>query len=115
MPWEVEHTDEFEDWLESLTASEQRRIDAAVEMLEEHGPALPRPLADKLAGSRHANMKKLRPTPTIRVFFAFDLRRVAVLLIGGDKRGDRRFYKRLLPLADRIYGEHLAALKDQGE
>ena len=110
MPWAIEYADEFADWLETVTVSEQRRIDAAVELLEERGPALGRPLADTVTTSRHPNLKELRPTPTIRIFFAFDPRRVGVLLIGGDKRGDRRFYERLVLLADSLYVRHLEAL-----
>lgn len=111
MPWAIEYTDEFADWLETLTVAEQRRIDAAIELLEERGPALGRPLADTVATSRHPNLKELRPTPTIRVFFAFDPRRVGVLLTGADKRGDRRFYERLVPLADSLYVRHLEELE----
>ena len=50
----------------------------------------------------------------IRVFYAFDPRRTAILLIGGDKTGDYRFYKRFVPFADRHYGEHLKELKEEG-
>ena len=38
----------------------------------------------------------------------------AILLIGGDKTGDSRFYKRFVPLADRLYDEHLRELKEEG-
>ncbi len=50
----------------------------------------------------------------VRVFFAFDPRRTAILLIGGDKTGNNRFYKRFVPLADRLYDEHLKELRDEG-
>jgi hypothetical protein len=76
MPWEVEHTNEFEEWWDSISEEEQEDIALAVEKLEERGPGLGRPLADTLEDSRHANMKELRPPgPNIRVFFAFDPRR----------------------------------------
>ena len=60
MGWEVEYTEEFNKWWEELSAAEQEEISAKVELLEEVGPALPRPHADTIASSRHANMKELR-------------------------------------------------------
>jgi len=50
----------------------------------------------------------------LRTFFAFDPRRTAILLIGGDKTGDRRFYDRMIPLADALYEEYLKQIKDEG-
>jgi hypothetical protein len=109
MPWEVEYTEQFETWWESLIEEEQEAIDAGVELLEERGPALGRPLADNVHQSRHPNMKELRPATSIRVLFAFDPRRVAILLIGGDKRGSwNRWYDEMVPVADALYDEHLA-------
>lgn len=109
-------TTEFEEWLERLTEKEQNFLDAAIEKLEERGPALDRPLADTIKGSRHKNMKELRPVGcNIRVFFAFDPRRVGILgilLIGGDKSGRwRKFYTETIPVADTLYDEHLAGLE----
>ena len=117
MPWEVEHTDEFEEWWDSISEEEQEDIALAVEKLEEQGPSLGRPLADTLENSRHANMKELRPPGSnIRVFFAFDLRRRAIHLIGGDKTGRwREFYEEMIPVADDLYDEHLNELREEGE
>ena len=111
--WEVEYTDEFENWWNSLTAPEQRRITAAVERLEEDGPALSRPLADTLEASSLPNMKELRPPgSSIRILFAFDPRRVAILLLGGDKAGRwSTFYDEMIPRADRLYKEHLEQIQ----
>lgn len=113
--WDVEFTDQFEAWWDTLSPEEQQSIDAAVRLLEQRGPGLGRPLVDSIEGSRHANMKELR-AGTIRVLFAFDPRRSAILLIGGDKR-DRwqEFYERTIPLADDLFDEHLAALEREGE
>src|SRR5450631_1338990 len=75
MVWEVEFTDEFEDWWHSLSEGEQAEIDAKVDLLQEHGPLLPRPHADVIASSRHSNMKELRgkvDTRHLRVLYAFD-------------------------------------------
>jgi len=112
--WNVEYTDEFGAWWETLSAGEQQAIDGAVGLLEQRGPGLGRPLVDSIEGSRHPNMKELR-AGTMRVLFAFDPRRSAILLIGGDKR-DRwqEFYERMIPLADRLYDEHLAELESEG-
>jgi hypothetical protein len=115
--WEIEYTDEFERWWDSLDAYEQRSVAASVELLREGGPRLGRPHADSIKGSKHSNMKELRTQhqgQALRTLFAFDPRRCAILLIGGDKTGDDRFYKRLIPLADRLLDEHLDALKREG-
>src|SRR3989442_15946694 len=93
MEWEVEYTHQFGDWWEGLSEAEQEDIDAKVRLLEQRGPALGRPHVDSVKGSKHSNMKELivqhagRP---YRVLFAFDPRRCAVLLIGGDKTGNKR-------------------------
>jgi hypothetical protein len=49
-----------------------------------------------------------------RVLFAFDPRRVAILLIGGGKRGKARWYREFVPVADRLYDEHLETLRSEG-
>ena len=116
MTWEVEYTDEFGEWWEDLSVEEQESVRAGVLGLEERGPALGRPLADTVAGSRHPNMKELRPPGGgIRVLFAFDPRRMAILLVGGDKTGWwREFYEQKIPEADRLYDEHLEQLREEG-
>lgn len=116
MVWDVEVTDQFADWYLHLTEAEQLAINAAVDLLEERGPALGRPYADTLAGSRHANMKELRPPEgSIRILFAFDPRRTGILLIGGDKTNAwTTWYERMIPLADRLYDEHLESLRREG-
>jgi len=115
--WEVEYTDEFGSWWDSLDEDEQESIAASIELLRQLGPHLPRPHADTLTGSRHTNMKELRTQHRgrqLRTFFAFDPRRYAILLIGGDKTGDERFYERMIPLADRLYDEYLGTLRNEG-
>jgi hypothetical protein len=91
------------------------RVDAAVERLAEAGPALGRPLVDTLKTSRHPHMKELRPTASLRILFAFDPRRTAILLLGGDKRGQwSEWYQLMVPRADALYDEHLKALHEEG-
>lgn len=95
----------------------QEAIAHDVGVLEAVGPGLGRPQVDTIKGSRHANMKELRTQhrgEPYRTFFAFDPRRCAILLIGGSKLGDRRFYETYIPHADRLYDEHLATLKREG-
>lgn len=84
--WEVEGTDEFATWYLTLTFAETARIDATIRLLEEQDPGLGRPRADTLTGSRLPNLKELRPSTSLRILFAFDPRRTAILLLGGDKR-----------------------------
>lgn len=115
--WEVEFTDEFEHWWATLDAEQQESLAASVELLRQIGPQLSRPHADTVYGSKHANMKELRTQHQgrpLRTLFAFDPRRCAILLIGGDKTGDDRFYERMIPIADKLYDEHLAQLRKEG-
>src|SRR5450755_694937 len=115
--WVIEYTDQFGAWWITLSVEEQRALTAAIELLERDGPTLGRPLVDTITASRHANMKELRPPATsLRVLFAFDPRRTAILLIGGDKHGQwQRWYREFIPVADRLYDEHLAELTDEGD
>ena len=115
--WEVEFTDEFGQWWDGLSEAEQDAVAASVQVLRQLGPGLPRPYADTVNGSRHANMKELRTQcqgRPLRTFFAFDPRRTAILLIGGDKTGSDRFYEKMIPLADRLYDQHLRQLAEEG-
>ena len=117
MPWDVEYTNEFGDWWAGLGEGEQEDITAVVELLAEHGPGLRFPWSSGVTGSRHGHMRELRVQSSgrpVRVFYAFDPRRTAVLLIGGHKTGDDRFYKQFVPLADRLYDEQLKELKEEG-
>lgn len=114
--WNVEYTDQFEDWWLTLSEQEQEAMTAAVEALEDRGPALGRPFVDSIQASRHANMKELRPRGGhMRVMFAFDSRRTAILLIGGDKTGQwESWYDEMVPIADALYDEHLRAIEKEG-
>jgi hypothetical protein len=104
-------------WWESLPEGLQTGVGAAIEELEEQGPGLGRPLVDTINGSRHRNMKELRPVVAgnIRVLFAFDPRRHAILLIGGDKTGRwKRWYDQFIPIADDLYDAYLKELREEG-
>lgn len=117
MAWEVEYTDEFGVWWHTLGIEEQEHVAVAVEILGDRGPALGRPWVDTLESSRHSHMKELRPrSGHLRVLFAFDPRRAAILLVGGDKSGQwAAWYQRAIPIADDLYDAHMADLRQQGE
>lgn len=118
--WSISTTEVFDEWFTDLKQDAQVEIIAKVNLLKLLGPQLKRPHADTLKGSKHANMKELRADTTdqvLRVAFAFDPTRSAILLIGGNKTGtsQTRFYKQLIAKADELYEIHLAALKRKGE
>jgi hypothetical protein len=117
MPWSVEYTDEFGTWWATLGEGAQEDIAAIVTQLEARGPQLPFPYSSGINGSRHAHMRELRVQSggdPLRIFYAFDPRRTAILLIGGNKAGDDRFYERMIPLADRLYDDYLLELRREG-
>jgi hypothetical protein len=116
--WEVEFTDEFECWWDGLSEAEQEDINAKAIILQKVGPSLRRPHSGPIVTSRHPNMKELivqHAGMPYRVLYAFDPRRCAVLLIGGNKTGDDRWYEQFVPIADRIYDEHLSTLEKEGK
>lgn len=115
--WEVEYTDEFGEWWATLPEGVQEALAHDIGVLEAIGPGLGRPHVDSVKGSRHSNMKELRTQhdgEPYRTFFAFDPRRCAILLIGGSKAGDNRFYQRYIPQADSLYSAHLEQLRREG-
>jgi hypothetical protein len=117
MAGNVEYTDEFGAWYEQLPAEAQDAIDRKVGLLEARGPELPFPHSSGIEGSRHRHMRELRAQSggrPIRVFYAFDPRRAAILLIGGDKTGDERFYATMIPVADRLYDDYIKELRKEG-
>lgn len=115
--WDVENTDEFGSWFAGLGEADQDAIRFTVELLMAQGPSLRFPHSSGISNSRHSHMRELRIQSEgrpVRVFYAFDPRRSAILLIGGDKTGDGRFYERLIPIADELYDVHLKELKQEG-
>jgi hypothetical protein len=114
---EVEFTDEFEGWWKELNEDEQERVRAGVELLRQYGVALPFPHSSGVAMSRHTHLRELRVQcegNPYRVLYAFNPLRNAILLLGGDKTGDARWYEVNVPIADRLYDQHLAELKKEG-
>ncbi len=114
---EVEFSDEFGEWWDGLTPAEQQSVDFTVSLLQAAGPTLKMPHSSGVEMSRHTHMRELRiqhQGRPYRVLYAFDPRRVALLLIGGDKTGDDRWYEVHVPRADAIYDRHLRDL-EKGE
>lgn len=119
--WNVEYTDQFGDWYSTLSEEEQNSVVARVELLQTAGPGLGRPLVDNVHQSRHPAMKELSAEGSLRVLFAFDPRRTAILLIGGDKSNRNegtpswnRWYDHFVPIADDLFDAHLAELNEEG-
>ncbi|MBE9579209.1 MULTISPECIES: type II toxin-antitoxin system RelE/ParE family toxin [Moraxella] len=108
--WEVLYADEFARWLDTLDDDEIDSVLYALNILAQLGPQLGRPYADTLYDSTISNLKELRIQHNgkpYRAFYAFDPIRRAIMLCAGDKTGDKRFYQRMVPLAERIYDEYL--------
>ncbi len=117
MAWDIEYTDEFGDWWNTLTVDQQDDLVSVVKRMEEKGPQLPFPYSSSVKGSKLSHNQELRIQSggnPLRVFYAFDPRRVAILLIGGDKTGEQRFYEKYIPIAERLYDEYLEEIKREG-
>jgi hypothetical protein len=115
--WEVEYTDQFEEWFDALTEDQQSAVYDRVEQLREEGPQLRRPVVGEIVTSRYPNMKELRASErgVLRVLFAFDPRRTAILLLGGNKTGQwDKWYSEAVPRADQLYEIYLRELRDEG-
>jgi hypothetical protein len=116
--WEVEYTDEFGEWWDSLTVGQQAKLRSSVLLLREFGPALEFPHSSKINRSAYPEMRELRVQcggKPLRVLYAFNPARTAILLIGGDKTGNDRWYEINVPRADRIYAQHLIELKKESK
>ena len=117
--WEVE-AGYIQDWFRELDEDAKYSVVAALNVLAEYGPSLKRPLVGSVAGSEFANMKELRPPSPgqseIRILFAFDYKRRAVLLLGGDKRGKwNDWYREAVPKADALFREHQRKFEEDGD
>jgi len=117
MEWGVEYTDEFEAWWETLSETEQESVAASVGLREKRGPTLPFPYSSGVNMSRHGHMRELRIQHggrPYRVLYAFDPRRLAILLLGGDKTGSERWYEEHVRRADDLYDLHIEMLRKEG-
>jgi len=109
--WEIESTEEWESWIQTLDSAAKEEVLAHLYLLQQKGPLLGRPFADSIQGSKIKNLKELRiqvKLKVIRIFFVFTETRIGLLLAGGDKRGnDKRFYEQMIPLVEKIYNNWL--------
>jgi hypothetical protein len=117
--WEVEFTPEFEAWWNTLSESEQGKVDARVRLLMEHGPNLGFPFSSRVKSSRFPEMRELRAQAggdPLRMLYAFDPRRTAILLVAVDKTGDDRGYEINVLIADRLFERPLRTIaKERAE
>lgn len=114
--WLVEYTDEFGQWWDSLREGVQIDIDTVVRLLERLGPNLKFPYTSVIHCSWHGHMRELRVQhkgSPYRILYAFDPRRAAILLLGGDKTGYDDWYAKYVPRADQLYSEHLHELQQE--
>ena len=117
MSWDVEYTDEFGAWWDELSDNQRESLAATVLLLEECGPMHGFPHSSGISGSKHSHLRELRTQHEghpLRTLYAFDPRRTAILLIGGDKTGKDRWYDVFIPIADLLYDNHLAQLRQEG-
>jgi len=113
--WHVRLDEEFEEWLNGLDAELRNDILAHAALLKERGPNLGRPYVDTVEDSEFTNMKELRVQfrrDPWRILFAFDPNQAAILLVGGNKRGDKRWYKKHISIADERFRRHLKSLEE---
>jgi len=107
--WEIVIHPTVSKWLDSLARSEYQKVVIALKVLQEQGPFLGRPYADQVKNSRFKNMKELRPRgKNLRLLFAFDPNRKAIILVAGDKTNNWiKWYEQNIPIADQRFSEHL--------
>lgn len=114
--WGIRGTLVFDAWFDHLTESEREVVIAKIDLLRDKGPQLRMPHSSRIVTSRHGHIRELRIQHSgrpYRVLYAFDPRRAAILLLGGDKTGRDRWYEVSVPIADRLYDEHLAELRSK--
>jgi hypothetical protein len=110
-PWEIVRGPAFDGWVRRLDAERAAQVSGALRRVASVGPTLGRPRVDSIKGSRVHNLKELRVQNGIRALFAFDPNRRAVMLVGGDKTAaGKRWYREMIPVAERLYAEHLRSI-----
>ncbi|MER6000802.1 type II toxin-antitoxin system RelE/ParE family toxin [Nonomuraea angiospora] len=120
MPWEIILVPEVRDWLIELDDDSADRVRDAIELLQRQGPALARPLSDRVHGSRLHNLKELRPGSArrteIRILYIFDPARRAILLVAGDKAGNwKSWYADAIKQAEERYERFLSTPAEEIE
>lgn len=117
LSWDVEFSDEFGEWWDGLTAAEQKSVDFTVSLLQELGPTLKDALffrRGNVAARAYARTAHSARRSAVSRAVRIDPRRAAMLLVGGDKTGNNRWYEEYVPVADAVYNRHLREL-ERGE
>ena len=110
-PWNIATTGVFNRWFLGLDAERATQVTAGLRRVAKAGPTLGRPRVDSIHGSRLHNLKELRLSGAVRVLFAFDPNRRAIVLVGGDKTGSwSRWYRQHIPVAERLFDNHLQSM-----
>ena len=110
--WEIELTEECEEWYLSLSDAEAESVAFVVDLLASRGPQLKMPYSSQIKGTQFGQLRELRiqhEGRPYRILYAFDPRRTALLLVGGDKTGDGRWYERMVMRAESLLAEHLGS------
>lgn len=112
----VEYTDAFAIWWETLSEADRVKVDVVVHLLEELGVTLPSPYSSKIKGcKKYSHIRELRVQGRpYRILYAFDPNRTVILLVGGNKTGNKRWYTTNIRLAEKEYEAHLKSLKRGG-
>ncbi len=118
MPWDYDPTPEFDAWFDDLSQADTEHVAAAIRYLCETGPMARFPMSYPIKQPNSCEMKELRPASTgrseIRILYAFDFRRQAILLLGGDKAGQwDSWYDRNVPIADSLFAAHVKKRKEE--
>lgn len=116
--WEINRTNEIAEWIDNLDEDTKEAIFRALLILREIGPTLGRPYVDTLKSSKYKNLKELRiqiKRKVLRILFIFNVQRKIVLLVGGDKKGDKRYYKRMIPIAEKLYEKYLKQWSNEND
>lgn len=116
--WEIKRTDEFHQWVQTVDDDVKEAIFKNLSILKKIGPTLGRPFVDTIKGSSINNLKELRvqnKNRVIRVFFVFDPGRNILLILGGNKKGNTRFYQEIVPQVEKLYKIYLSKIGESDE
>ncbi len=116
--WEIKRSDEFHQWIQTIDDDAKEAIFKHLSILKKIGPTLGRPFVDTIKGSSIKNLKELRvqsKNRVIRVFFVFDPERNILLILGGDKKGNSRFYQEMVPQVEKLYKIYLSKMGESDE
>ena len=115
MEYKISSSQTFDTWFDSLKEDAKIDVFTIIRLLKELGPKLPFPYSSKIQGSKISHLRELRiqhKGKPYRVLYAFDPTRQAFLILGGDKTGKNRWYKKSIKQAEKIYLEHLKEIGD---